>query len=88
MSSPVEEELTYYTINHDDTHEPLGLGGRLDRATALSIIRARRRGDDGRPFAPSEWYVTAWRGDGREGDEIIWQCSADEFAAADGRVDL
>lgn len=74
----------YYTISHCDTHRPLGLGSKMDRAKALSIIRTRQRGDDGAPFAASEWYVTAWSHTDDGDDRIEFQVSADEFSACNG----
>lgn len=76
----------YYTISHRDTGEPLGFGGPLDRAKAVAIIQSRTKGDDGRPFAASEWMVTSWIGDGSDDDKIAYQVSADEFSACNGRV--
>lgn len=79
----------YHTIRHIDTHEPLGGGGPLDRAEALSIIGLRRSvivGGRERPFVKSEWYVTGWNGDGADDDEIEFQVSADEFAHRKGLV--
>lgn len=76
--------MDYCTIHHRDTNEPLGFGGPLDRAKALSIIQSRVRGNDGKPFAPSEWMVTGWIGLGADDDEIEFQVSADEFSACNG----
>ena len=78
--------MDYFTIVNRDTDKPLGFGGRLDRAKALSIIRSRQRGDDGRRFSPSEWMVTGWSGVGSDDDEIVFQVSADEFSAANGII--
>jgi hypothetical protein len=62
------------------------MGSKMDRARALTIIRSRTRGDDGKPFASSEWYVTGWNGDGSDDDEIEFQVSADEFSATNGVI--
>lgn len=75
----------HYTISNSETHKPLGLGGPLDRAKALSIIRTRQRGDDGAPFAASEWYVTCWSKSDDGEDDIEFQMNASEFADCDGR---
>ncbi|HET8636013.1 MAG TPA: hypothetical protein VFL96_04105 [Acidobacteriaceae bacterium] len=77
--------MDYCTIRHRDTNKPLGMGGPLDRGKALSIIRSRARGDDGKPFASSEWIITGWTGNGGDDDEIEFQMSADEFSHVDGR---
>jgi hypothetical protein len=83
----MERFMNYCTIKHRDTDEPLGFGGPLDRAKAVSIIRSRRKGNDGGPFVPSEWCVTGWVGSGSEEDEIEFQVSADEFAAVNGMIE-
>jgi hypothetical protein len=82
----MEDDMDYCTIKHCDTHKPLGFGGKLDRAKALSVIQSRKRGDDGTPFSPSEWYVTGWIGNGSDDDEIEFQVSADEFSATNGML--
>jgi hypothetical protein len=65
----------YYTINHVDTHEPLGLGGPLGRLKARAILLAARPV----PLIRTEWYVTVWHGNGSDSDEIIGQMLADEW---------
>lgn len=72
----------YYTIRHSDTHEPLGMGGPLDRGKAVSILTMRKN------LARSEWYVTGWEGDGSDNDEIVFSVSADEFVDCGGKVTL
>ena len=78
--------MDYCTIRHRDTDKPLGFGGNLDRAKALSIIRSRTKTDNGKPFSASEYMVTGWNGDGSDKDEIEFQVSADEFSAFNGVV--
>lgn len=78
------EPKRYFTIRNRDTDKALGLGGPMDRDRALTLIKSRRRGDDGKPFAPSQWMVTAWYGTGGDDDQIEFQLSADEFSATNG----
>jgi hypothetical protein len=66
---------TYFTIKNANTHSPLGHGGDLDEARAHEVLVAPRP----QGLVKSEWYVTEWYGDGSDDDEIISQCSADEW---------